>query len=802
LAFLAATAALTFALPAKLWQPLPQLSASVAAAEPPQPAGPDPFGFSARFDAEVKKIGQITPQQFAAKYSPPQYLDKLSWDPTTAKFFAELNVATLTKPGPMVQSRRDPKPIPGPPVTYPGYKLSEDELAKYKANGFVVSERLGGRSFGDVYYNIYTRDLPVFISADSILHAWHRSYDAMLEELEMTYLLGTLDAILTGMHESLPAAKGQYGAGVLKNSVYDADYFLAVARSLLMNGTVKTNFDQDDRVARTLKAVQAEGMHEFELFGRGRNMDFSQFKPRGHYETKPELRRYFKAMMWCGRTDLRISGGYEKSGPLSSSRELGSAMVLLDLLRKANKETEWRQFDALIQTFVGRTDSATFDDLAKVALKAKITSPSDLKTEADLEKLTEAVNLSDAGKQDIRGDVYVSPSPSVKVTLPRSFTLLGQKFVVDSWVTSKTIFDDIMWDSTKVQRRVPSCLDVSFAALGNNHIVHDLEKRMLVGSHRFRDRKNYQHNLAAVRESLDSTDDGAWNENLYMGWLKTLRTLTQPGDASNSEVTQTREWAMRNTNTQLASWAQLRHDSILYVKQSYTSGAMCYYPTGYVEPNVPFWIQMEVMAKRSAELLERTPFPADVVPTQKKQAVFFRNFAAIMGRVKTVAEKQSKQHELSAEETKVLQDVMQIVHIRIGSGGDTEERCTGWYPSLFYKAAKDCLTWNALVADVHTDVPCPDCGDPGSILHQGVGNVDLMIEAIDNGKDRVVYCGPTFSHYEFEMVGVQRKTDKEWKHDLLECKHPPRPEWTRGYLVPDTTRKPATPQLIERMLAD
>jgi len=48
---------------------------------------------------------------------------------------------------------------------------------------------------------------------------------------------------------------------------------------------------------------------------------------------------------------------------LSSPRELGAAMVLLDLLRRAGKEEGWRQFDKTIQTFVGRTDSATSDDL-------------------------------------------------------------------------------------------------------------------------------------------------------------------------------------------------------------------------------------------------------------------------------------------------------------------------------------------------------------------------------------------------------------------------------------------------------
>jgi Protein of unknown function (DUF3160) len=781
--------------------PQPGGRPSDLAAAPAKP-GPHPIAYTAAFDIELKKIGQISPQQFAERYPTPAYLQKLTWDPTTAKFFDKLNVDKLTKPG--GERKLDNGAIlKFPPTDLPGYKLTDDELDKYKQHGFVVTERLGAHSFGQLYYDVYNRDLPVFITSDSVLHAWHRSYDAMLEELELTYLLHSLDAILAGMHDALPTANVQYGAGILKDSVLDADYFLAVARSLLRNGQVPTKFDQDKRLSETLVAMRGEKILWFELFGRKRFVDFSQFKPRGHYEKNPDLQRYFKAMMWCGRTDLRVAGGYDDTGPLSSPRELGAAMVLLDLLRKADKEDPWRQFDHLIQTFVGRTDSATFDDLAKVAAAAKINSPADLKTDDDLKKLTDAIQVSNAGKQDIRGDVYVSPKPeSLKVMLPRSFTVLGQKFAVDSWVTAKTVFDDIMWNDEKVIRRVPSGLDVAFAAFGNNHVVPDLVERIEHGPHEFRDGKPYQHNLAAVRNVIDALEPNAWDETIYTSWLRTLRTLTAPSDAPLPEAMRTRAWAMKQTNAQLASWGQLRHDSILYVKQSYTSGATCYYPAGFVEPVVPFWTQMEAMARRSADLLDKTPFPSGVQATQTKQVQFLRNFATQMGRLKTVAEKQLNQVELNADESKVLQDVMQIEHIRVGSGGDTIPKCTGWYPSLFYRGPLDSLKWDALVADVHTDVPTPVHRDPGCILHQSVGNVDLMVIAIDNGKDRVVYAGPTLSHYEFEMPGVARKTDKEWKTDLLEGKYPPRPDWTHGYLVPRNEHKPIDAKTKEQLLRE
>jgi hypothetical protein len=88
------------------------------------------------------------------------------------------------------------------------------------------------------------------------------------------------------------------------------------------------------------------------------------------------------------------------------------------------------------------------------------------------------------------------------------------------------------------------------------------------------------------------------------------------------------------------------------------------------------------------------------------------------------------------------------------------------------------------VADVHTDTPDPDVGDPGAVIHEGIGHVHLLMIAVDNGPDRMVYAGPVLSHYEFEMPGTTRMTDEQWKARLRAGLKPPSPDWTRSYLVP------------------
>ena len=44
--------------------------------------------------------------------------------------------------------------------------------------------------------------------------------------------------------------------------------------------------------------------------------------------------------------------------------------------------------------------------------------------------------------------------------------------------TSKVVYDDVVWNDNKVRRRVPSCLDVAFAALANDHVVPELAEHL------------------------------------------------------------------------------------------------------------------------------------------------------------------------------------------------------------------------------------------------------------------------------------------------------------------------------------
>lgn len=777
--------------------------------------GAEVFGYSTRLAEELGRLGLMSVATFSNNAPHPPYLQQLSWNPTTAQFWTNFNTDPAAWNAGLLSDSPDRR--------LTDFRLNPTELAIFMTNGFVVSERLGTYSFADAYYRVFNDDLPVFVTADSVLHAWHRTYISMLEELEELHLATLLERVITSMAAQLPQAWQQYGGGPLGNSILDADYFLTVARSLWAGQQVPTTLgiqELNQRVSATLASIKAQTLQQVSLFGPDspRWVDFSQFTVRGHYNNSDRLSRYFKTMMWCGRGDLRVATFAPNKE--DDIRQLGTAVILHHLLRQSGQFDNWSMIELITRAFVGITDSLTFAQLGDLLASAGIQSPADLPSLVALTNLQTRLLTGELGLQNIRGDAFYSPLSREQVRLPRSFTVCGQKFVMDSWALSQVTYDSILWSPDdgvnviggKVIRRRPSCLEVAFSVFGNDQTVPDLVARMTATTGvRWRDGLPYAHNLTGVRKVIDSQDAGIWTNNIYTAWLAALRALSAPTTGPQfPEAMRTRAWAMKTLNAQLASWTELRHDTILYVQQSYTGIILCDYPWGFVEPRPEFWQRMQNLAAVAANALAglqlsgtvtlpnrdtSEPYPAtypvtyDLAAINGHQLSFLANFAGQMVTLRTIAEKELAQQPLTQAESDFLKDIVE----QHANYSPTGRQFNGWYPGLFYPNAYQIYPfgtgegsdmWDALVTDVHTDPPAPYVGDPGAVLHEGIGNVHLLMIAVDNGPDRKVYAGPVLSHYEFERPVNARMTDARWKANLQSGQKPPSPEWTRSYLVP------------------
>jgi hypothetical protein len=145
--------------------------------EPPAVAqlgtgGAEVFGYGDAFTNALQRIGQISPDQFAVMFAnSANYLPGISWDPTTAQYWDQFNA----DPNVVNQDKQPDQP---------GYRsfdarLSAPELALFKTNGFVVSERLGANSFAEVFYNLWHNEFENQLRRPACSSAQTRLTDAL-----------------------------------------------------------------------------------------------------------------------------------------------------------------------------------------------------------------------------------------------------------------------------------------------------------------------------------------------------------------------------------------------------------------------------------------------------------------------------------------------------------------------------------------------------------------------------------------------------------------------------------------------
>jgi hypothetical protein len=775
--------------------------ANLKLASPDNRLGDSVYGYATEFGRQIQQVGQLPLDEFCRIYTPTNpYLQSITFDPTTATFWDQFNLDPAVNNATNTTHQR-----------LTDFRLTTNEFAIFQTNGFVVSGRLGTYSFADSFYKIFTDDLPVYFSCDAALHAWHRSYETMLEELEETYLAPTLQSVLEGMSGQVSGLWSQSSGTALPNGVRDGDYFLAVARSLITGTNYYGSLGQNAQIQATLTAISNQlPATAITLFGTNRLVDCSQFIVRGHYQTSQRLQNYFRAMMWCGMIDFRFTGSTNDN----SLRELSGTVAMHLLMKNSGQFTNWQKIDNVVQMFVGLPDSMNFAQLSDLMTAANIQSPSSLPNTASLANLQSQIMAGQLGAQNIQSGYFFSPLSRQQIKLPRSFTVLGQRFVLDAWAMNQCVFDRIIWDADgvpgvedKVMRRVPSALDIAFSVLGDDQTVPWIASRIAnTNGLPWRDGYLYQHNLAAVRRVIEAQDPSVWTNNVYHYWLGCLRELSAPTTGTEyPDALRTPAWAMKTLNTQLASWTELRHDNVLYVKQPYTGQILCSYPDGFIEPRVNFWDRMRDMALRTKDLMATLPNtgefvfepndPSDVPFTVSIGSIytnrlqFLDNFATQMATLEDISAKELGRQPLTSNEVFFIQNLVENPSQYGGA-----RTFSGWYPHIFYynaRAQRSLLPpadmWDALVTDVETDPTDPIVGDPGCILHEGVGTVHLLMVAVNWGtNDATVYAGPVMSHYEFQLGPATRETDSQWKSDIQAGIQPPQPDWTSSYLVPGT----------------
>lgn len=678
-------------------------------------------------DAGLAEIADMDAESFAARVQVD--FDELPYDPSEAEGLNLIQNSALS--------------------------LNDEESARLAENGFVISQRNRFPTFAYGYASIYGEDLPLYVSADSILYALHTSYDSILKSFEQQSLLPELKSFLDGMRLQLS------GADLSEVNRNDLDVFLTVAASLLA-GEQKAPAarNNQDQVRELFEGCQkAEGAAGAALFGVNRRIDFSQCTPRGHYTDSEELERYFRAMMWLGRIDFRLIETQEDGSSLFHRRQLEAALALRSLMTQSLRDSH-RGVDDFITAFVGEHDYMTVPQLGELMADLHIEKLSQLADLSD-QVVTQAIVDGGYGTQRISSHYMVNGLGSGTLPLSSSFALFGQRYVLDSHVFSNVVYDRVKQGS--VSRMMPNPLDVAYAALEND------QAGMLLASEL--EHYDYATDLSSMRLLADSEPPEFWEQNLYNDWLNALRalspanTLQDESGSSLPSIARTEAWGRRLLNTQLASWAELRHDTILYVKQSYTGGTSCEFPDAYVEPYPEFFKRIQEYADHALEVIKGLGFPA---PSGTRE--HFENFSQVAGILLDMAEHQRTGTPHSQEHMDFINEAVTIQLVCGSADAD------GWYPRLFYGSSTD---WQPTIADVHTQ-PTDEGGvEVGRVLHVGTGDARLMVTTIETCSGPRAYAGLVSSYYERTEDDWKRLSDPEWE-TILRDTPPESPPWAQS----------------------
>ncbi|NHJ14913.1 MAG: DUF3160 domain-containing protein, partial [Candidatus Thorarchaeota archaeon] len=216
-------------------------------------------------------------------------------------------------------------------------------------------------------------------------------------------------------------------------------------------------------------------------------------------------------------------------------------------------------------------------------------------------------------------------------------------------------------------------------------------------------------------------------------------------------------------STALGSWTELRHDTILYAKQSYTAEltGMTDPVKGYVEPVPRVYARLASLCAMMMDGLDARGLLTSLISSK------LNSLHTFLLRLLDISVKELEGIALTQE------DFFLIEGAGMALGSIVQMPTTGEITSL---ADEDM----AVVADVHTD---PNSRE---VLEEAVGRPMVIYVAVLIEGQVVLTRGAIFSYYEFTWPMDNRLTDESWQEMLIEGNAPPLPAWTDSFVIEST----------------
>ncbi len=752
--------------------------------------------------------------------------------------------------------------------------LSEEQIKTLLDNGAIILPGNKYDRFEYAYSNLNQKDIPVFITSDSILHLFHLEFNEILKNLEIKKLSPMLKEFLkSSIKESMRQYNGFEDKKLKELSKRNIAY-LSVAMKLLDPNYVVTYFVADDVNKELDRIKKHEGFFKSEIMSKdcpdeclrlafpkwedekcsqeikggkifygGKEWDsvefyseictrkcycedYSQYIPRGHYTSSEELKQYFRSMMWLGRITFKTRGeGWTKQ-----------AILLTDAVKSAEVTFEGKTYPAseiynkiysITSFFAGVSDDLTFYDYDEAIKKVYGNGFNEEdKLNANVAKrMQKELNNSESPK--ILNGLEIDLAGNLK-ELTQGLRLIGQRYAIDSQILGNLVYKNVgpnvkspyyqkvldckstysklskpkgfyticnymdenqtkYWNEVcskatemymfgfcggldesqlySVCRFMPTGLDV-INILGSKKAEQILNEDYNNGYCDY-DKKQYE-----LKTLVNSYSEEKWTKNLYNTWLWMLQPVLKEKPKGYPNWMRNETWRLKDLITSLSSWAELRHDTILYVKQSYTWAVAMgttsipnpieakYY--GYVEPNPELFAR----AKYAIDFLKQGLSEQEVITKEVRDSL--EQSSEMMEKLRIISKKELKAENLTEEDYNYIKSINSKFDsilenlasaLKIESGGCPVGKQCKKKTSL---EGKDKAFKTSMIADVHTDA------NTKKVLEAGTGKIDWIAVAHKAKDGRIgIAVGPIFSYYEFAWPMDDRLTDEKWRNEIL-----------------------------------
>jgi len=626
------------------------------------------------------------------------------------------------------------------------YFALTDEMMQAIADHYFVAVPTDFKMFYDIYEWNHENEIPSFVTSDAILHAYHVLFDLSLRGLEEEHFADGLYSLMLHMVEVSLRQYHEISDPLWRDyAKKNAAYFSVAAR--LLNSSWQIPEVVSPWAEKVLYLIRSASGVSDQWFMNQR-LDWTQFIPRGHYAKSQRLTQYFKTVMWLSRVAFRLRPqdfSYDDELNLERGRnETAQAILLCAAMRQLSSvypidssgpTRQWATVFDTISFFIGASDDLSLYEYQAI-IDSVYDNPRDYAELTDCDRL--GVFMATAENLSSPRILSCFLGDSISINATKGLRFLGQRFVPDSYVFSELTHDQVPF------RNLPKALDI-MAALGSERAWELLDDQ--------KSYENYVEQMMMLREMFSNLTIQSWTQSLYWLWLysfKTLVTEPAPGHPSFMRVS---EWVDKQLVTCLGTWTELRHDTILYTKQSYSYNyGVPSPPPGYVEPVPELFARVASLCDMlRTGLATRQLDDIDVISR-------LENLQWLALRLKSISEKELSGVALDESDDQLLRDIGALI---AAIEGTREEGGRA-----------------ALVADVHTD------STSATVLEEAIGNpMCIMVAVPDHDGNVFLALGAMYSHYEFTASISNRLSDEAWWSMLENDEAPPMATWMNSFVI-------------------